>query len=119
VSRKGFTANHHLQFWDKKDCAPSKRDALITLTQALGLLSEALPIALRNIGTMPIETQENFWRALLAFDREVDLSLREVEGPSDEREDIYGQALEDLRSIVEARVSQPSGSLDDEENTSS
>jgi predicted oxidoreductase (fatty acid repression mutant protein) len=62
-----------IQFWDDK-IQPSAHDAFRTLSLALSLLADALPVALKHIGSETIVNQTQFWESFQAFDIDSDLT---------------------------------------------
>jgi len=94
-----FNPEHKLPFWDKQP--PSRTDILIVLFRALDLLADSLPIALENIGDLPLDEQLNFWRSYVAFDKITDLEL------GDER-----YQLSRWSEVAQIRIEQPDGVIE-------
>lgn len=102
-----------IQFWEKNP--PSKRDALVVLTNSLALLCESLPIALRHVGAEPLTVQADFWREFHDFDRMTDFTWHSREGNEGKPMELQlAEYLEDLREVVECRIGEPSGDLTEE-----
>lgn len=94
--------NLGLQFWHKR--MPSQREALLVLEKTLDLLSEALPIALRAVGSNDVQIQQEFWRSFCSFDSQTDISMTAVDYKYDEYPIAIGKLLEDWREVVEHRA---------------
>ena len=76
-----------------------------TIMLLLGLLEEALPIALRRITDEPLGTQMDFWYSFFELEKSTDLSggSRDIEAIKDK--------LNDWFQVADARRSQPNGPL--------
>jgi len=62
-----------LQYWDKEESQPTVTEVLEELESVLLVLSSALPLALRVVGSRPIHEQVGFWKDLVPFDVKNDL----------------------------------------------
>ena len=102
----------HIQHWEQY--SPSRTDALLTLELVLSLLSEALPMALTEVGKASPEVQENFWRAYIDFDREADLDLHIKTDECTDKSEALARLLVDWAEVVRNRVEARTGSLTDE-----
>jgi hypothetical protein len=96
--------------WDRTP--PSRRDALCVLMRTLDLLSEALPLALRTVGSQSFDVQERFWRSFHEFDRHTDVSDAGHNGDETERIRAMADRLEGWREVIEIRIGKPKGTIE-------
>ncbi len=102
---------HHIGFWE--DHSPSRSDALLYLYRALNLLSDALPLALQEIGNQALEVQENFWRSYLDFDREADFDLHLLGSDGSTKAEALAMLFVDWAEVTHLRISKRTGSLNE------
>lgn len=71
--------------------------------RTLALLSESLPLALKQVPHENIQVQLNFWREFIEFDRRTDVSQSSLD---EDWAMSMALAIEDWRQVVELRVNQ-------------
>ena len=106
---KEFKPRKCIKSWDRHP--PSRRDAMIMLTKTLGLLAEAMPLALARVSQEDLNTQECFWRELMSFDRETDM-LWGIDLVSDLPS--VKNRFDDIAELIQARTNQPTGNIEDD-----
>jgi hypothetical protein len=106
-SRCEFHAKTRACYWDKH--VPTLYDAMVVLTKTMGLLAEALPIALRHIGQLSLKEQADFWRDFTTFDDETDIfMLTDITESGSAK---VGETLDQFQQLLEVRTIRPNGLL--------